>query len=228
MSLKIRTTSISNLIEEKWQNIVNMVAEILNVPSAIITRLETPLIEVVKSAETKANPYHAGDKVEMAKHYCETVMVTNKKLEVNYAPEDPSWKNAPELKYGMVAYLGFPVQWPTGEMFGTICILDSQKNSFGEHYERILLQFRDVVELHLELTDKILQLENRNIQLEKAFLEIKTLKNMLPICSKCKKIRDNEGNWHPLEEYIHQNVQIKFSHSICPLCEEELYSDLEN
>lgn len=55
--------------------------------------------------------------------------------------------------------------------------------------------------------------------------ENKTLKGLLPICSNCKNIRDDEGAWNQLESYISDNSEILFSHSICPRCAHSLYPD---
>ena len=62
-------------------------------------------------------------------------------------------------------------------------------------------------------------------ELETALAEIKTLSGMLPICSSCKKIRDDQGYWQQLETYIETHSQALFSHSICPACSQELYGD---
>ncbi len=46
---------------------------------------------------------------------------------------------------------------------------------------------------------------------------------MLPICSHCKKIRDDKGYWNQLEAYMREHADIRFSHGICPECREKLY-----
>ena len=53
--------------------------------------------------------------------------------------------------------------------------------------------------------------------------EITTLKGFLPICAKCKKIRDDKGYWNQMERYISDHSQAEFTHDICPECAEELY-----
>jgi len=55
-------------------------------------------------------------------------------------------------------------------------------------------------------------------QLHKALNEIKTLRGILPICSYCKKIRDDKGYWEQVEVYINKYSDVDFSHSICPEC----------
>ena len=57
--------------------------------------------------------------------------------------------------------------------------------------------------------------------------ENKILRGLLPICAKCKKIRDENGKWHVLEDYIQERSQAKFTHTICPDCRKKLYPELE-
>lgn len=60
-------------------------------------------------------------------------------------------------------------------------------------------------------------------ELEDAMSKVKLLSGMLPICAKCKKIRDDEGFWTQIESYISRHSEALFSHSICPDCAESLY-----
>jgi len=63
--------------------------------------------------------------------------------------------------------------------------------------------------------------------LQKALSEIKQLSGLLPICSSCKKIRNDEGYWEQLEIYIKNHSDADFSHGICPECVARLYPDLD-
>lgn len=69
------------------------------------------------------------------------------------------------------------------------------------------------------------QLRKRNEELETAALEIRRLQGILPICSGCKKIRDDAGYWHQVEIYIRDRSDVQFSHGICPQCAEILYPE---
>lgn len=64
-------------------------------------------------------------------------------------------------------------------------------------------------------------------QLQSALAEIRTLSGMLPICSSCKKIRDDNGYWNQLESYISEHSDALFSHSYCPDCAEKVYEKIE-
>ena len=57
-------------------------------------------------------------------------------------------------------------------------------------------------------------------ELQSALAEVKTLRGILPICSYCRKIRDDANYWHTVENYISRNTATRFSHSICPTCME--------
>ena len=71
--------------------------------------------------------------------------------------------------------------------------------------------------------------EERNqliAQLREALAKIKTLTGLLPICSACKKIRNDRGIWEQIEIYIRDHSDADFSHSICPECMKKLYPDI--
>jgi len=62
--------------------------------------------------------------------------------------------------------------------------------------------------------------------LKNALSEIRQLRGIIPICSSCKKIRDDKGYWHQVEKYISENSEVLFSHSICPECVKKIYPEL--
>lgn len=55
-------------------------------------------------------------------------------------------------------------------------------------------------------------------RLQTALEEVRSLREILPICSYCRKIRDDENYWHTVESYISQHTATRFSHGICPSC----------
>lgn len=63
------------------------------------------------------------------------------------------------------------------------------------------------------------------VELKDALERVKTLSGLLPICSHCKKVRDDEGYWHEVESYISNHSGAVFSHGICPDCMAELYPE---
>jgi len=80
--------------------------------------------------------------------------------------------------------------------------------------------------LQKEINARILAEKEQELLIEElkdALGEVKTLTGLLPLCSKCKKIRDDQGYWNRLEEYVEKNSQASFSHSLCPECVDDLY-----
>jgi PAS domain S-box-containing protein len=61
--------------------------------------------------------------------------------------------------------------------------------------------------------------------LREALFKVKTLSGLLPICASCKQIRDDKGNWNPIETYVRDRSNAQFSHGICPECTKKLYPD---
>lgn len=70
-------------------------------------------------------------------------------------------------------------------------------------------------------------LKEKHEKLINAMEEIKVLSGLLPICSSCKKIRDDKGYWNQIEDFIQEHSEAKFSHGICKECVKELYPDLD-
>lgn len=108
--------------------------------------------------------------------------------------------------------------------------LEWQNRMYGLEIERrpVLAILREVSEVRKELSraqqeiEHRKQLERRNEELihslQQALQEVKTLRGILPTCSYCKDIRDENGQWHQLETYIQLHSDAKFSHGICDAC----------
>jgi PAS domain S-box-containing protein len=75
-----------------------------------------------------------------------------------------------------------------------------------------------------KLAEQALQKEKD--RLTDALAKTKKLSGMLPICSSCKKIRDDKGYWNQIESYIRNHSEAEFSHGICPECAKKLYPNL--
>ncbi len=80
----------------------------------------------------------------------------------------------------------------------------------------------------LELRELNAALEARNRDLREALTNVKTLQGLLPICSSCKKIRDDDGYWHQVEEYLSAHSEVDFSHGLCPECSKRLFAEYFN
>jgi hypothetical protein len=86
-----------------------------------------------------------------------------------------------------------------------------------------------VVGTHTDVTSrKEAEIKNQRLveKLNEALDKVKLLSGFLPICSACKRIRDDKGYWNQIESYIRDHSEAEFSHGICPDCAKELYPDI--
>ena len=160
-----------------WQRIVDLLANIMRVPSAVVTKLEPPNdthYRTVVSSNSKGNPFPVDETFSMdIGTFCETVIKTRQPLLVADALDEDQWKSAPELQVGMVSYLGFPVVWPDGRMFGTICVLDDRANRYSDLYQQLLLHCRDVLQGDLQTLVRLgNELEEQRAQLSELFARV--------------------------------------------------------
>lgn len=215
---------IDSNIMLKWQSIVDIIAELFNVPAALVMRLRNDDIEVFIASSNKDNPNSAGDKYHFINSgfYCETVIKTNNRLEVPNALNDINWKDCPAAKLGMISYLGFPMIIPNGKPFGTICVEDNRERTYSETYVKLLENFRDIVQSELDLIymNSVLGLENK--ELTDYIDEIQTLRGLIPLCSKCKSVKNSEGYWERVEDYLETNINLTIEHEFCDDCANEL------
>ena len=160
-SFAVATTSlaIDTVVAEKWQQVLDLIASLVRVPAALIMRVEPPHIRVFLSSHSAGNPYEEDEEAPLNTGlYCETVMARRRQLLVPNALNDADWCSNPDVKLGMISYLGLPLVWPDTHVFGTICVLDRKENAYCELHVRLLEQFRGVVERDLRL---IFQREQR-------------------------------------------------------------------
>jgi nitrate/nitrite-specific signal transduction histidine kinase len=79
-------------------------------------------------------------------------------------------------------------------------------------------------ELYANLERKV---EERTRDLEAALKNVRQLQGLIPICSSCKKVRDDTGYWGQVEEYISARTDADFTHGLCPDCLEHYYDEME-
>jgi sigma-B regulation protein RsbU (phosphoserine phosphatase) len=81
---------------------------------------------------------------------------------------------------------------------------------------------RQELRVRVQVGERILELQHgltdRVRELETALAQVKQLRGLLPICSYCKKVRDDDNYWQQVEAYISAHSEVQFSHGICPEC----------
>lgn len=163
-------------ISEKWQRVVNLIAQLAEVPSSLVMRTEAPDHRVFISSDGPDTPYVVGQNFPLHdKLYCQGVFEKDGELVVEDALCEPRWCDNEDLEVGMTFYIGLPIKWPDGGIFGTICVLDRRRNKKALLFREGLAEFCRVIETDLaflieaeqrrraeaELTDTLRDLEKR-------------------------------------------------------------------
>jgi DNA-binding response OmpR family regulator len=79
-------------------------------------------------------------------------------------------------------------------------------------------ELRARVQVGARMVELQRSLANHVKELQEALSQVKQLQGILPICSHCKKIRDDQNSWQKVEEYVSEHSEAQFSHGICPDC----------
>lgn len=104
---------LNGLMISKWQNIINLVAEILDVPAGLIMKITGDSMKVYLKSGNDGNPYTEGGEEKLGKGlYCETVIGTDSELLVPDALVEEAWKDNPDVELDMISYYGLPIHWP--------------------------------------------------------------------------------------------------------------------
>ncbi len=171
--VKIRITSndkpeISSKILGKWQEVLDLAAKFIDVPAGLIMQLNENNIKVFLRSSSEGNPFEKGEESDL-KHglYCETVCGTKKELLIPNALKDSLWReDNPDLLVDMISYLGVPIRWPDGEIFGSFCVLDNKENSYSTMFKQYLVSIRDSVEKDLNILYKAIEIEKKKVEIK--------------------------------------------------------------
>lgn len=122
----------------------------------------------------------------------------------------------------------FAALWDGNQVIGHLSADNSLKSEEIQPHQKELLRLFGAVVGYL-CTRKRAEEERRHLieELQEALLNIKTLRGLIPICAHCKKVRDDDGYWQRLDEFVRAHSDAQFSHSLCPHCTEELYPELQ-
>ena len=103
--------------------------------------------------------------------------------------------------------------------------LANKPSDFTDEDADIASVFGELAAIALSNSRYLDLLNEKTTSLERALSEVKTLRGLLPICARCKKVRNDEGLWTQLEAYLSTHTDARFSHGLCPDCMKELYPE---
>ncbi|MCI0506127.1 MAG: PAS domain S-box protein [Gammaproteobacteria bacterium] len=135
----------------KWQRIVDLVARITGAPVCLIKQFRKVESQFIAVIAADYQHYRQGGKQDLFNNiYCEAVLKSRAPLLVDNALKYPAWQNDRAVSRGTIAYLGYPILWPDGELFGTFCVSDDKPHDFTTEQQDLLAEFKLVIESDLE------------------------------------------------------------------------------
>jgi PAS domain S-box-containing protein len=155
----------SDNILAKWQKLLNLLSQTFNIPTSLINRLDGEEISLLAINNTDTLYHFRNEKINKNPLYCKTVIESQKKLLVTSSTLNEQSPNHTKKDLETIAYLGYPIFLPNGNVFGSICVVDRKENSFSKEIENLIKHIKEIVELdivtHLYFYTKGLRLEQK-------------------------------------------------------------------
>ncbi|TPH18108.1 diguanylate cyclase domain-containing protein [Litorilituus lipolyticus] len=137
---------------EKWQRLVNLMAKLYNATSGVVVQFRQESFNVVSTSDNADNFLKVNSSWPWdMKSFCRKIIETNDKLYVNNAKDSDEWSCSPPVAEGPVrSYLGYPLYWPDGSLFGSFCVIDTKPTEYPYSLIEMLEQLKLIVESELK------------------------------------------------------------------------------
>ncbi len=137
----------------KWQKTMDLITGLFSAPSGYIVQATSKGYRVVIRNNEGGSSFETNPILPpQTPLFCRHVAETNNILYVNDASNNDAWNTLPEVvEDGVESYLGLPIHWPEGEVFGTLCLKDTKITSYTDEYFELIEQLRDLIEDDLAL-----------------------------------------------------------------------------
>ena len=140
-------------VVEKWQSIVNLMSSIYKATAGFIVQHTSKGFQISIASQQPENPYGIEGVIPFDTNiFCKKIVETGSPLYVKQATNMPEWDTNPEVSDdNFNSYLGVPILWPDGQIFGTICVMDFDVTDYDANYLELIQHFRDLVQSDLQL-----------------------------------------------------------------------------
>jgi signal transduction histidine kinase/ActR/RegA family two-component response regulator len=156
----------------KWQRTVDLAVELFGADAVLIRSGEGNGSEIIVASQNAQNPFPRGRRDPLGRGcYSESVMLGRVMLNIADAREEAPWRERLAANDGMVAYLGVPLIWPDRSMFGTLEVLRRQPMILQPTLEKLLGQFKELIEGDFRIIHYLRALDRRKGELEELVME---------------------------------------------------------
>lgn len=130
----------------KWQDLINTLAELMNLKAVVITYAEIPELEIIAANDSPDSPFKIGSRHKIGGHYCEDVLQRKIPLLIEDARESERWAQSPEAQAGLIAYMGCPLLWPDNSLFGSLCLFGTRPHQIAPLHQALVKHICELIE----------------------------------------------------------------------------------
>jgi GAF domain-containing protein len=157
--------------------------------------------------------------------YWGLVIRTDRSQIINDPDSNPHRRGVPEGHVPILRFLGVPLR--DGEKIFGMIGLANKDSDYTDHDQACIEALAPAFVEALGRKRTQMERQRLVLELQDALEKVKTLRGLLPICSSCKKIRDDAGYWTQLEVYFSEHSDAQFTHGMCPECAEKMMQEFE-
>ncbi|MGB5974159.1 MAG: GAF domain-containing protein [Nodosilinea sp.] len=201
--------------ERSYDDITSLAAFICDVPIALISLVDTDR-QWFKS-RVGLPVQETGRDVSFCAHAilgADVMIVNDASLDERFA-DNPLVTELPGIRF----YAGVPLVTPEGQPLGTLCVIDKKPRTLSDSQVEALEALARQVVVQLEL-------QRVSSQLADSLEKIELMSDLIPICSYCKGVRNDQGYWSTVETFIQQHSEIGFTHGVCDVCMQKHFPEV--
>ncbi len=193
--------------EQVYDDITALAAFICNAPIALISLVDAERQWFKSKVGLEVN--ETSREVSFCAHAIlgESIMVVKDALKDERFVSNALVTCAPNIRF----YAGVPLITPDGFPLGTLCVIDNQPRALSE------TQIKTLEALARQVVTQV-ELQRVSAQLADALEKVDLMAGLIPICSYCKGIRNDQGYWSTIEEFVEQRSDAEFTHGVCDRC----------
>lgn len=201
--------------EESYDNITRIAALACNVPIALISLVDR------ERQWFKSKVGVAVNETSRDISFCAHTILNPDPMVVEDALFDQRFKDNPLVteEPHIRLYAGFPLETPTEDRLGTLCVIDRIPKSLTNTQFKIMQSLANQVVVQLEL-------RKRSFALMEEFCRMHNNQGLIRTCSYCRSVKDHKGTWKPFDQFMMQHSTLNFSHGICQSCMSEHFPDI--
>jgi len=149
-----------------WQQTVELIAGIMNLPAALIMRVHHNDVRIFSSSETVSSTSPLLSDSKQLSCYSAQVIYNRTELLIEDATLDSTWTFDHNVSADIMAYYGLPLTWPNDQAFGTLCVLDTKIHEFTPHCKLLIARFQQSMSADLAMLYEKAELLHANRKLQ--------------------------------------------------------------